>query len=31
MKFGNDFLWSNEELGIMWTEIDDNGNVAYVK
>lgn len=31
MKFSDDFLYSSEELGIMWTEIDDNGNVTYVK
>ena len=31
LAFSNDFLWSNNELGIMWTEIDDQGNVQYVK
>lgn len=31
LSFGDDFLWGDSELGIMWTEIDDNGNVQYVK
>ena len=31
LNFGSDFLYSNNELGIMWTEIDDQGNVEYVK
>ena len=31
LTFNDDFLWSNEELGIMWTEIDENGRVTYVK
>lgn len=31
LKFGDDFLWSNEELGIAWTEIDEDGRVTYVK
>ena len=31
LKFGDDFLWSNEELGITWTEIDEDGRVTYVK
>lgn len=31
LKFSDDFLWSNEELGITWTEIDEDGRVTYVK
>jgi hypothetical protein len=31
LKFTDDFLWSNEELGIAWTEIDEDGRVTYVK
>jgi hypothetical protein len=30
MKFNDDFLYSNEELSISWTEIDDEGRVTYV-
>lgn len=30
MKFNNDFLYAGEELGISWTEIDDEGRVTYV-
>lgn len=31
LNFGNDFLMSNNELGITWTEIDEDGRVTYVK
>ena len=31
LKFSDDFLWCNEELGITWTEIDEDGRVTYVK
>lgn len=30
LKFNDDFLYSNEELGIVWTEIDEDGKVTYV-
>lgn len=30
LKFNNDFLFSDNELGICWTEIDANGSVTYV-
>lgn len=30
LKFNNDFLFSENELGICWTEIDANGSVTYV-
>lgn len=31
LNFGDDFLMSNNELGITWTEIDEDGRVTYVK
>lgn len=31
LNFGSDFLMSNNELGISWTEIDEDGRVTYVK
>lgn len=31
LNFGDDFLISNNELGITWTEIDEDGRVTYVK
>jgi hypothetical protein len=30
LKFNNDFIWSSNELGICWTEIDANGVVTYL-
>lgn len=30
LYFGDDFIMSNNELGLMWTEIDDQGRVTYV-
>ena len=29
--FSDDFLWDDNEIGIVWTEIDDLGRVTYVK
>ena len=31
LKFGNDFIYSDDEVSIMWTEIDEQGRVTYVK
>ena len=31
LKFGSDFIWEDDELGIVWTEIDADGRVTYVK
>lgn len=31
LNFNNDFIMSDNELGISWTEIDENGGITYVK
>ena len=31
LKFSDDFLFGEDEVGIMWTEIDEDGKVTYVK
>ena len=31
LVFSQDFIVSNDELGLCWTEIDANGNITYVK
>lgn len=31
LKFSDDLIWSENELGICWTEIDDEGRITYVK
>jgi len=31
LNFGNDFLFADNEVSIVWTEIDDEGRVTYVK
>lgn len=31
LKLGQDFIWENNELGIVWTEIDEDGRVTYAK
>ena len=31
LYFGSDFLYSEDELGLVWTEIDANGRITYVK
>lgn len=31
LKFGSDFLYTEEEIGLCWTEIDSEGRVTYVK
>lgn len=31
LKFSSDFLYSSEEIGLCWTEIDANGRITYVK
>ena len=31
LKFSDDFLFGGDEIGIVWTEIDDDGRVTYVK
>jgi len=31
LKFSSDFIWEDDELGIVWTEIDADGRVTYVK
>jgi hypothetical protein len=30
LKFSNDFIFANDEIGLCWTEIDNNGRVTYV-
>ena len=31
LNFSSDFIISNNELGITWTEIDENGSITYVR
>lgn len=31
LYFSNDFLYSDDELGLVWTEIDANGRITYAK
>lgn len=31
LNFSNDFIFSDNEIAIMWTEIDENGVITYVK
>lgn len=31
LKFSDDFLFSSDEVGLCWTEIDENGRVTYIK
>jgi hypothetical protein len=31
LQFSSDFLISNDELGLCWTEIDAQGQVTYVR
>lgn len=31
LKFSDDFLFGGDEIGIVWTEIDEDGRVTYVK
>ena len=31
LRFSDDFLFGEDEVGIMWTEIDEDGRVTYVK
>lgn len=31
LKFSDDFLFGGDEIGIVWTEIDEGGRVTYVK
>lgn len=31
LRFSDDFLFGGDEIGIVWTEIDEDGRVTYVK
>lgn len=31
LKFSNNFIWTDNEIDLCWTEIDEEGRVTYVK